>query len=97
LELVQTNSGGSAAFFGVQQQVRRGVRLSNSTFMVEFLSASNHFYSIEYSSDLKNWKSAQPSIAGTGTWIEWVDNGEPKTETAPATTSVRFYKVILLQ
>ena len=97
LELVQTNSGGSAAFFGVQQQVRRGVRLSNSTFMVEFLSASNHFYSIEYSSDLKNWKSAQPSIAGTGTWIEWVDNGEPKTESAPATTSVRFYKVILLQ
>jgi hypothetical protein len=96
-ELVQTNSGGSAALFGVQQHVTRLAMLSNQTVMVEFLSASNHLYSIEYSSDLKNWQSAVPSIAGDGTWIQWIDNGQPKTESSPATTSMRFYKVIRLQ
>ena len=96
-ELVQTNSGGSAALFGVPQHVTRLAMLSNKTFMVEFLSASNHLYSIEYSSDLKNWQSAVPSIAGDGTWIQWIDNGQPKTESSPAGTSMRFYKVILLQ
>jgi len=96
-ELVSTNSGGGAALVGEPEHVRRLAMLPNKTFMVEFLSASNHLYSIEYSSDLKNWKSAQPSIAGDGTWIQWIDNGQPKTDSAPGQTGMRFYKVILLQ
>ena len=95
-ELVQPDAGASAALFGAPQKINRGLMLQNKTFMVEFMSAIGVVYSIEYSSDLKNWKSAQPSINGNGTWIQWIDNGQPKTESLPSATASRFYKVILL-
>jgi hypothetical protein len=70
--------------------------LQNKTFMVEFMSSIGAHYSIEYSADLKNWKSAQPAITGNGTWIQWIDNGQPKTDSLPSATARRFYKLILL-
>jgi hypothetical protein len=97
-ELVQPNTGGSAAALGLLQHINRGVRLPNGTFMVEFLTVANQLYSVEYSADLQQWKSAQqPFIPGNGTWIQWVDEGEPKTESAPAAVERRFYKVIQVQ
>jgi hypothetical protein len=68
----------------------------NSTFLVEFLTISNRLYSIQYSSNLRSWKDAQPAVTGNGTRIQWIDNGEPKTESTPAATPARFYRVILL-
>jgi hypothetical protein len=70
--------------------------LPNQTFLVEFLTISNRLYSVQYSSNLTTWKDAQPAITGNGTRIQWIDNGQPKTETPPSTTSARFYRVILL-
>jgi hypothetical protein len=96
-ELVAPDPNAGAPLPGTPQQVNRVLMLPNGTFMVEFLSTVNGVYSIEYSSDWKNWKSAQPSISGTGTWIQWIDNGPPKTESAPSAAGMRFYKVILLQ
>jgi hypothetical protein len=96
-ELVPPATGGGAALFGTLQQISRGLMLPNGTFLVEFLSTTNGVYSVEYSSDLKNWQSAQPSIGGTGTWIQWIDNGQPKTESAPQAAGKRFYKVISLE
>ena len=94
-ELVAPNAGASAALFGLPQRINRGIMLPNKTFMVEFLS-TNSTYSVQYSSDLINWKSALPAINGNGTWIQWIDNGEPKTESTPSSVKSRFYKVILL-
>ena len=95
-ELVPPANGGGAALFGTGQHINRGVLLANKTFMVEFATVSNRVYSVQYSSDLVNWKSVQPAITGTGNWVQFIDNGEPKTESAPAAQRARFYRLILL-
>jgi hypothetical protein len=95
-QLVNGTSGGTAAVSGAVQHINRGIMLSDKTFLVEFASIANRVYYIQYSSDLRTWKTAQPAITGNGTWIQWIDNGEPDTESAPAATSLRFYRLIML-
>ncbi len=70
--------------------------LPDKTFLIEFASVSNRLYAIAYSKDLVNWETAQPAIAGNGTFIQWIDNGQPKTESSPATEPKRFYRLLLL-
>ena len=96
-ELVPPGDTSGAAVIGIGQHINRGLFLPDkTTFMVEFASVSNRLYYVQYSSDLKTWKTSEPALTGSGTWIQWLDNGEPKTESAPATQSRRFYKVLLL-
>ena len=85
-----------AAASGSSEHIERGVLLPDKTFLLEFLSISNRVYSIQYSSDLRNWKTAQPPIIGNGTHIQWIDNGQPKTESSPASQTMRFYRLLLL-
>jgi hypothetical protein len=96
-ELVSANRpGGTGAFFGTAQRVHRALMLPNRSFLVEFPSMSNRVYYLQYSSDLTNWLTAQPALTGNGTWYQWIDSGLPKTESAPAITPHRFYRVMLL-
>ena len=88
--------GGDGTIIGTGQHINRGIALPDKTFLVEFASTANRVYYVQYSSDLKTWKTAQPGITGNGTWRQWIDNGQPKTESAPATTPKRFYRVIQL-
>lgn len=81
---------------GAFEHVNRGLLLGNRNFMVEFHSQSNRVYSLQYSGDLLEWKSAQPAIVGDGNWVQWIDNGEPKTDSPPAEAAARFYRLILL-
>jgi hypothetical protein len=81
---------------GTWQHINRGLLLANRTFMVEFITISNRVYSVQYSGNLSDWKAAQPAIVGDGNWIQWIDNGEPKTDALPATVPARFYRLILL-
>ena len=85
--------GGGGTINGTQQHINQAVTLPDKTFLLEFASTSNRVYYVQYSSDLKTWKTAQSEITGNGTWIQWIDNGQPKTESAPATTTMRFYRV----
>ena len=48
------------------------------------------------SGNLVDWKTVVPAINGTGTRLQWVDNGPPKTELLPSLDSHRFYRLILL-
>jgi hypothetical protein len=64
--------------------------------LLEFSTATNRVYYVQYSSDLSQWKTAVPAIAGTGTRVQWIDNGLPQTESSPATTDKRFYRLIML-
>jgi len=93
-ELVEPVEGGGAATVGVGQAILRAVMLSNGTFLLEFDSVAGRIYYVQYCDDLRTWKTAQPFITGTGTRIQWVDNGQPKTESAPSSTLMRFYRVI---
>lgn len=95
-ELVGAADGGGGSEIGAGQHINRGIKLPDKTFLIEFATIANRVYYVQYSSDLKIWKTAQPGITGNGTWIQWIDNGQPKTESAPATTNMRFYRVIVL-
>jgi hypothetical protein len=94
--LITPPSGGGVSFAGTAQHIDRGIMLANQTFLVEFTSITNRTYYIQYSSDLKNWLTAKPAITGNGTKVQWIDNGEPKTISAPSATQMRFYQLIML-
>jgi hypothetical protein len=81
---------------GTFQHVSRALRLSNGTFLIEFNSLLNRTYYVQYSKSLTEWKTVTPALTGTGTRMQWIDNGPPKTESNPAETPCRFYRVLLL-
>jgi len=93
-QLVTPSSRGNAV--GIRQHIDRGVLLPEKTFLIEFSSVSNRLYNVQYSSDLQNWQTAFPAITGNGTHIQWIDNGQPKTASSPATQPVRFYRLLLM-
>lgn len=35
-----------------------------------------------------------PKVIGTGSLVDWTDNGPPKTEIHPSTQSKRYYRVV---
>src|SRR5439155_25585608 len=85
-----------ATLTGTQQHNNRVFMLANITYLVEYMSVANRLYAIQYSSDLQNRKSAVPPITGTGNWIQWIDNGQPKTESSPTSVEHRYYRLIEL-
>ncbi|MEJ2422829.1 MAG: hypothetical protein P8018_14200 [Acidobacteriota bacterium] len=96
-EVLPTKPGATPAPTGLQVPVHRGLFLPDGTFLLEFSTVTNRFYVVEYSGDFKGWTAAQqPPIPGNGTSVQWIDNGQPKTESAPAAAGARFYRVILL-
>jgi uncharacterized repeat protein (TIGR01451 family) len=96
-ELIGQANGGIGVTIGAGQHIIRAVMLSNRTYLLEFNSVTGRLYYVQYSADLRTWKTAQQAITGTGTRIQWVDNGLPKTESAPSQTPMRYYRVIALE
>ncbi len=81
---------------GPTQHINRGHLLPDKNFLVEFNTISNRVYYLQYSSDLKNWNTTVPAIAGSGNIIDWIDGGPPQTDTPPSAQAKRFYRLILL-
>jgi len=81
---------------GTPSMIDRIVKLQDERFMIEFTSIPDRTYAIQYSSDLKTWKTATPFHQATSSRVQWIDNGPPKTESSPAQNSMRFYRLILL-
>jgi hypothetical protein len=96
VEMIPPDSINLGAVSGFGQSIQRGLALPDKTFLLEFATVLNRLYYVQYSSDLVRWNNAEPAVPGTGSWYEWLDSGLPKTESAPAVTSKRFYRVVLL-
>jgi uncharacterized repeat protein (TIGR01451 family) len=79
---------------GAGVRINRQLWLADGTFLIEFDSLTNRSYCVQYTTDLKQWKTALPAVAGTGTRTQWIDNGPPRTETAPSRETCRMYRVI---
>ncbi len=66
--------------------------------VVQFLTTTTNRYFIQYVDNESDWTNsslvrvAQPPLAGNGSWLQWVDQGPPKT--APLTNTTRFYRVL---
>jgi hypothetical protein len=71
----------------------------NGAFLVEFNTLAGHTYYVQYTDSAKAagaWKTALPPVVGTGSRVQWVDDGPPKTDPVPANASGRFYRVLLV-
>ena len=81
---------------GIPHRIDRIVRLQDGRIMIEFTSIAGRSYSLQYSTDLKEWKHVTPTLEATANRTQWIDNGPPKTESDPAQTSRRFYRLAIL-
>jgi len=80
---------------GTVIRVERAVFLADGTFLIEFSTALNQAYYIQYCDDLLNWKTVTPSITSGANRVQWTDNGPPKTQSRPTASLIRFYRVIV--
>jgi len=77
-------------------RIHRQLMLADGSFMIEFNTTLGGTYYVQYSSDLRSWKTAFPSVTGTGYNLQWIDNGPPKTESFPSREKNRYYRVLLV-
>jgi hypothetical protein len=80
---------------GTPQAIFRGKFLRDGTFLVEFATVPAKTYYVQYSSDMKHWKTVYPPFAGTGQHLQWIDAGPPETDSLPSINNTRFYRVLL--
>ena len=74
-------------------------RMTNGLFLAEFKSEGGRTYYVQYNSSVtatNGWKTSQPSVRGTGAFVQWVDTGPPRTESHPTNAPARFYRVLVL-
>ena len=96
-QLVPLGSGGGVGNpQGIGQNIERGVMLPNNSFLLEFSTVAGRTYYIQYSSNLETWLTAQQPITGNGSRVQWIDNGQPKTVSAPSAEQYRFYRLLVL-
>jgi hypothetical protein len=68
--------------------------LSAGRHLLDFDSEPGNIYAIQYSDDLETWNTVYPSVMAAGNRVFWIDEGPPKTRSAP--TADRYYRVILI-
>jgi len=73
-------------------------RYINGTFVIEFPTQLDRYYFVQYDSNstFTNPRTAFPAILGTGSRVQWTDDGPPKTISPPINGS-RFYRVLETQ
>src|SRR5207248_3052908 len=74
--------------------IDRVVRLADGTRLIEFTAVPDQVYYIQYGEDFRTWKTVTPSVTTKANRIQWIDNGQPKTDSLPSERPSRFYRVI---
>ena len=74
------------------ERIERQMFLPKHEFMIEFGSLPAQEYYVQYSEDFLVWSTALPVVKGTGSKIQWIDSGAPKTRGEPQ--KIRFYRVV---
>jgi hypothetical protein len=81
---------------GTPVKISRAMFLNDGSFLINFLTVSNGTYFVLYSSDLRTWNTCPQPVYGNGGYLQWIDNGPPATACAPSTSSLRYYRVVLV-
>jgi hypothetical protein len=105
--LVATDSGTTSPNLSPRTlAVDRSLYFTNAAFpggafLIEFPTDVGRTYFVQYAPSVEelngvstNRRTARPGIPGTGSRVQWIDAGPPKTESAPS-NGTRFYRVIL--
>jgi len=82
---------------GTPVKIDRAIWLADGSFMIEFSPVPGQDYHIQYSDDMRTWKTVTPGGTSSANRIQWIDNGQPKTESFPSNRLTRFYRVITVQ
>jgi hypothetical protein len=92
---IPTQVNGVGALWTIPVIASRGTNLRqpDGSFLVKFKTDLNRTYQIQYTDDMHHWKIASPNILGTGGFVEWLDNGPPKTDVSPASVPTRAYRL----
>jgi hypothetical protein len=73
-------------------------RFVNGTMLVEFPTQLGQLYYVQYANTVSNLMNSPltvlPPITGTGSRVQWVDDGPPKTVSSPTNVSSRVYRVL---
>ncbi len=77
----------------------RVVRLEGGELLIEFPAEPGQVYEIVYADEvtLSDPLRALPSVTATGTRVQWMEAGPPKTSRRPDEISARFYQVIKVE
>jgi hypothetical protein len=66
---------------------------TQNSFNLSWNNLAGHTYQVEYSPDLTRWFiSPTGEIPGTGTVVNWTDNGPPATTALPFSVGERYYR-----
>lgn len=89
----QTAAVESGSAQGQVQPIGRVVQAGGRTY-AEFATASGMLYWVQYrDSASAPWQTSAVAVTGTGTTIQWLDDGWPKTISAP--TASRTYQLLV--
>jgi hypothetical protein len=86
----------SESLSGTVLNVDRNLRLNDGRFLIEFAAIVGRNYAIQYSDDMRIWRTALPTIRASATRLQWLDDGPPKTVVKPSGENARFYRALLL-
>jgi VCBS repeat-containing protein len=92
---LEINSAGALASpLGTTAAIDRTVLAPNGRRYIEFATVLNQTYWIQYrDSATASWETSTVAVAGTGTSINWLDDGWPKTNAVP--TAAREYRLLV--
>jgi hypothetical protein len=79
---------------GTPVKIDNAMWLADGTFMIEFSAVPGQVYHVQYCDDMRTWKTVTPGGSSDANRIQWIDNGQPKTDSFPSKGSSRFYRVI---
>lgn len=77
--------------------VTRTERLADGGFLVEFIAEPGARYEIQYSPDSLIWLVSPVMVQAAGNRVQWIDRGPPHTDSPPANSPSRFYRVRQLE
>ncbi len=80
---------------GMVLMIERALVLPDVGALIEFPTEEGRTYYIQYSEDMAAWKTAVPAVIGTGSRMQWIDRGPPKTDHPPSNEPSRYYRVLL--
>jgi hypothetical protein len=70
---------------------------ADGSFVLTFGTGCGANYAVQYTRDLVNWTTSPITVVGHGASAQWIDAGQPATESMPNTQTARFYRVIRVQ
>jgi hypothetical protein len=83
---------------GAQVFTINTVRYAENRVIIEFETLAGRTYYVQYVDAIGSlaWRTALPSVRGTGSRVQWIDDGPPKTSSRPTSATSRFYRGMLM-